>query len=45
MGQIDEKLDALEDDVVGLAALNVRNEANSAGIVLISGIIEPLSGR
>ena len=42
VGQVDEDLDALDDDVVISNPLDVRNEANSAGIVLIARVVEAL---
>ena len=40
--QVDEDLDALEDDVVGLLAVDVDHEADAAGVVLVARIVEPL---
>jgi hypothetical protein len=42
MGEIDENLDALENDVVGSMASDVRDKADAAGVVFIAGIIQPL---
>ncbi len=42
VGQIDEDLNALEDDVVGLFALEVDDEAEAAGIALLGGRLEAL---
>src|ERR1017187_7346879 len=44
MRQVDEHLDALDDDVVRFLALDVGHEADSAGIVLASGIVQSLGG-
>jgi hypothetical protein len=40
--QVDENLDAFEDDVVRPLALEIRNEANSAGIVLVARVVKAL---
>src|SRR5450756_2764337 len=45
MGQVDEHLYALDDNVVRFLTFNVGDEANSAGIVLMAGIVESLRGR
>ena len=42
MRQVDEDLNALFDDVVGFLALDVGHEADSAGIVLMAGVVESL---
>ncbi len=43
--QVDQDLDALDDDVVGLVAVDVGDEANAAGIVLVSRVVETLGWR
>ena len=43
MGQIDQDLDALEDDVVRFVALDVGDESDATPVVLILGGIKPLS--
>ena len=40
-----EDREALHDDVVGLAALDVRDEAHAAGVVLVGGVVEPPAWR
>jgi len=40
--QVDQNLDAFADDVVRPLALEMRNEANSAGIVLVARVIKAL---
>jgi hypothetical protein len=42
MVQIDQDLQALADDVIRLSALDIRNEANAAGVMLVPGIIKTL---
>jgi hypothetical protein len=42
MRQVDQNLDALDDDVVRPLALEVGNEADSAGIVLLARVVEAL---
>ena len=42
MCQVDENLQALGDDVVGLYALDVDHEANAAGVVFVSRVVETL---
>ena len=39
VGQVDQDLDALDDDVVRLLTLDVGDEADSAGIVLMPGVV------
>jgi hypothetical protein len=39
VGQVDEDLDALFDDVVGLAAVNVANEADATGVAFEAGVV------
>ena len=43
--EVDQDLDALEDDVVRLPALNIRDESDAASIVLVLRAIQALSGR
>ena len=45
VGQVDEDLDSLEDDLVGLAALDVDDEADAAGVALGARVVETLRGR
>ena len=45
MIKIGEDLQALLEDLVGLAALDVDDEADSAGIVFKPRIVEPLLHR
>ena len=40
--QVDQNLDALEDDVVRLLALDIGNEADAAGIVLVARVVQAL---
>jgi hypothetical protein len=40
--QVDQNLDAFEDDVVRPLALEIRNKANSAGIVLVARVVKAL---
>ncbi len=44
VGEVDEDLDAARDDIVRLTALNVRDEADAAGIVLVLWIVQTLLG-
>ena len=39
-----EDLEALRDDVVALPALDVRDEADAARVVLVCGVVESLRG-
>ena len=45
MRQVDQNLDALDDDFVRFLTLDVGNEADSAGIVLMARIVKSLRGR
>jgi hypothetical protein len=45
MVEVDEDLDALLDDLVGLLALHVHHEADAAGVVLELGVVKSLLGR
>ena len=45
MGEVDEYLDPLADDLVALFAADVGDEAHAAGIVLIPRMIEALRFR
>ena len=45
MGEVDEHLEALADDVVAFFAANAGHEAHAAGIVLIARVIETLGMR
>ncbi len=45
MRQIDQNLNALDDDVVRFVTVDVGNEADAAGIVLIAGVVETLACR
>ena len=40
--QVDQNLNAFQNDVVRLLALEVRNEADSAGIVLLARVVQAL---
>jgi hypothetical protein len=42
VGQVDQNLDALEDNVVRPLALEIGNEANAAGIVLLARVVKAL---
>ena len=44
VGQVDEDLDTFDDDVVRFVALDVGDEADPTGIVLMMRVIETLSG-
>ena len=43
--QVDQDLYALDDDVVRFLTLDVGDEADAAGIVLMAGIVKTLRGR
>ena len=43
--QVDQDLDALEDDVVRFAPFDVGDEADAAGVVLMLRIVEALRRR
>ena len=45
VSQIDQDFDAFDDDVVRFVALDVGDEAYPTGIVLMTRVIETLSGR
>ena len=45
MRQVDEDLQSLGDDVVRLLALDVDDEADTAGVVLVLRIVETLLRR
>ena len=45
MGEVDENLEALADDLVAFFAADVRDQAHAAGIVLIPWMIEALRLR
>ena len=45
MRQVDQDLNALEDDVVRFAPGNIGHKADAAGIVLMLRVIETLSRR
>jgi hypothetical protein len=45
MREIDENLNALDDDVVRLLTLDARHETDSAGVVLELGVVKSLGGR
>jgi hypothetical protein len=40
--QVDQNLDAFEDDIVRPPTLEIRNKANSAGIVLEARVVKAL---
>ena len=42
MGQVDQHLKTLADNLVALFAANARDQPHAAGIVLIPRVIEPL---
>ena len=42
MRQVDQDLNALDDDVVRFLALDVGDKANAAGIVLVARVVEAL---
>ena len=42
MGQVDEDLDPLFDNVVRPLAVEVHDEAHAAGVVLVAGVIQSL---
>jgi hypothetical protein len=44
VGQVDQDLDALSDNVVGFVALDAGYETDAAGVVLVAGVIEALRG-
>ena len=43
--QIDQNLYALDDDFVRFLTFDVGNEADTAGVVLVAGIVKSLRGR
>ena len=43
MGQVDQNLDALENDVVRLPALDAGDKADAASVVLVLRAVQPLS--
>jgi hypothetical protein len=45
VGQVDQNLDALQNDIVGFLTVDIGDKANAASIVLVGGVIEPLAGR
>ena len=45
MRQIDQDLDALQDDVVRLAALDAGDKADAASVMLVLRAVKPLSRR
>jgi hypothetical protein len=45
MGKVDQDLQALDDDVVRLLALDVDHEADAACVVLVPGVIQTLRCR
>ena len=45
MRQVFEDLQALRDDRVAFAALDVRDEAQAARVVLVGGVVQALRGR
>jgi len=42
VGQVEEDLDTFSDDVVGFVAFNAGDEADTAGVVLVAGVVEAL---
>ena len=44
MRQVDQDLDALDDNVVRFLTVKVDDEAHAAGIVLVAGIVQSLRG-
>ncbi len=42
VGQVDEDLDALDDDVVGFLAFDIGDKADTAGIMLVARVVEAL---
>ena len=45
VGQVDQDLDALADDVVGLLAIDAGDKADAAGVVLMLRIVKSLRSR
>ena len=45
MRQIDQNLDALQDDIVRLPALDIGDKADAAGVVLVLRAVKSLSRR
>ena len=45
VGEIQQDLNALADDLVTLVAADARHKSDAAGIVLVRGVIEALRGR
>ena len=42
VSQIDQDLDALAYDLVGLLPIEIHDETHPAGVVLVAGIVEAL---
>ena len=42
--QVDQNLNALQDNIVRPVAIDIRHETQAAGIVFLTGVIEPLWG-
>ena len=45
MGQINQQLQALLDDVVAFLSLDIRDEADTARVVLVARVVKPLRLR
>ena len=45
VGQVDEDFEALLDDLVRRTSLDVGDEADSAGVMLVPGVVQPLPRR
>src|SRR5436305_402210 len=43
--EVDQHQQALPDDRVGLATLDVHHEAHAAGVVLVRGVVQALRGN
>ncbi len=43
MGEINQDLNALADDFVRLLPVEIDHETHAAGVVLMTGVIEPLA--
>jgi hypothetical protein len=45
MDQVEQDIEALADDVVRRLSLDVRNEADTTGVVFIARVVEALALR
>jgi hypothetical protein len=45
MVEVFQDLQTLLDDVMGFSALNIGHEADTAGVMLLRGVVQPVSGE